>query len=291
MLTCGVYLGQRRRNCFIECLRVVVPILLVASVQPVLGEALHRRKAELRPLRVSYDTLQAIITRTSVLATNGSVSPKGISEKLNLRSGDIEVDLSGSLLRPASVRIPDKLDGFDYSFRAVDANISFISIRFRQYSRELEVEGLSAENTDAVFSAIKEYIEKASTPFGGAVVSQVRFMVLAIVLPTLAVFLFVDWWYSRCRRKLGKLVAVLGLFLLLLILPTDEMFAGFLALQQDPDWVVRFGPQIGLAGLLVSIVALIPLPWFNSAEASSVDPDQSVLKSSPRLVRKRKNQK
>jgi hypothetical protein len=127
---------------------------------------------------------------------------------------------------------------------------------FRDFGRSLTVSGNFPDQIDAVFSAMRDDIQRLSTPFGG---SGHRFLLgyfTLIILATALIVLTAIFFENRRKSILLPIFLVGLLFILFFVLPLGDMFAGFVAVSGDASFVVWYGPQISFWGFVIGAVAL-----------------------------------
>jgi hypothetical protein len=85
-----------------------------------------------------------------------------------------------------------------------------------------------------------------------------NYLLFLFTIPIGILLLFAGTGLSD-RILIGVALALFGIYGLTYALPVDEIFSGFHAVQGDASLGARYGPQIGLLGLVLSIVGLTPL--------------------------------
>ncbi len=195
--------------------------------------------------------------RTFLQKANGSGVP--LVDELQIRAGDHTIALSLAQV-DADKHLPRTAEAMTYSFNSGKPSpISSVYVDFSDYSRRLRIKGESPEQVDALFVSIRDEMLRHSLYLGGfgvkAAVHAVWF-----ILGVASLILFMLWWQVRQARLLISAaigVAVVGL---LAFLPIDDLFAGFLVVDGDPGFAIRYGPQVGVLGLLVGVITpFLPL--------------------------------
>jgi len=147
-----------------------------------------------------------------------------------------------------------------YSFRSEGTPISRIDMDLGDYSRDLRVEGSSAEQVDALVAAFDQQIEHSTTWFGGTTfriwVSEVM-AILGMVL-TIVGLLLVGAKRDSANWE-GAVFALLGLaaILLLLFAPWAQWLPGTAIYSGDPSFIKRQEPLFALVGAVVAIGAMV----------------------------------
>lgn len=246
--------------------KLTIYLLLVGTCTgPAFAQSNYSKTVELSPLRISYAELQAVLDKGASLmgAANGSLHLLQ-REEMRLQEGELRVNIWGHQLE-GDARLPKTLDRFDYTAWTGDAApVSHLSLSFSNYSRTLSVEGRGPDQVDAVFSALRDELSKLSTPIGGPFFSVVRVVLISTL--ALGLFFLVSWWIwmeTRSRIILGPTVLVVVLLIALIILPIGDLLSGFAVVRRDASFIVRYGADISLWGLILGILgtglSLIPL--------------------------------
>lgn len=235
-------------------------LLLCMCAHPAIAETNYSKTIDVPPLRISFEQLQNVLDKADSLmkAANGSTPIS--REEMELRKGELRVNMSGYRLDMGGAKLPNALDTFEYSAWTRDpAPISHLGLSFRDFGRTLSVEGQSPDQVDAVFSALRDELLTLST-FGG---NAFRFMLRFLGIPVLAVVLFllvVAWSEFRRRILFVPISLTVALIAGLVFLPIDDFLAGFSVVHGDAAFGVRYGPQISLWGLAVGVIALLMSP-------------------------------
>lgn len=271
--------------------------LLLVTVFYLLGtdcraeEADYSKSVNLPPLRISIAELQGVLNKAASLmaSANSEMTQESRSEEIvKLRAGDLRVTFPGHELIASRVRFPKTIDGFDYiNQNRLWAPVSRVEMAFSDYDRTLRVNGTSPEQVDAVFSALRDDLMKLSTPIGGSSI-KIWFGLAPFIIGILTFYLGIFWLKSRSRRQslpfLISAVCLLGL----VVLPLDHLLAGFLMVEGDGSFMVRYGPEISFWGLAIGVAA-IPLSYLLSAPLNATGQDKLPLtpRTSSRSKRRR----
>ncbi|MNY12008.1 hypothetical protein D3C86_1450680 [compost metagenome] len=180
-------------------------------------------------------------------------------EEVKLKAGKTEVVIGGRLILPSGARVPDQIDSFTYMFSssAEDAPVKRVYVDLRDYARTLTVEGSSPEQVDAVFITIREDINNLSSVVGGGAWTLLFGVPAYLLLVMLLVLSSLIWFLDRHPAALVLLIFTATALSLILILPMKELLAGFMATKGEPSFLVRYAPQIGFAGLALSVVPIL----------------------------------
>ena len=247
-------------NAAMSKFKTIFVLWLIASlVWPASAQTNYSKTTEFPALRISVSDLQDILAKVNslIMAANTSSKIQFLREEIEVRNGDLKIKISGHLLETTGVKIPKTVDVFEYDYSNRDGTaISNLNMRFGDYSRALTVSGNSPDQVDAVFSALRDHIQKLSTPFGGSghrsFLGFFIFALLAYALIGLIIF------YFQSRHKIILVsISLVGLLLVLLFtLPLGDMLAGFVAVSGDASFMVRYGPQMSFWGFVLGAVAL-----------------------------------
>jgi hypothetical protein len=244
--------------------------MLFAFAASTSAQTSYSKSAELPALRVSYSELQAILDKAAALVVSAnSKSAFEISrEQIEIRAGEIRMRISGHTLIEPKIRLPKSADRFTYVIDMRDrAPVTTLEMDFSGSTRSLAVHGSSAEQVDAVFAVLRDELVTMSSSVGGSVlVSFLRFILIS-VFASIAIVLFL-WWLERRRRQaLVMSLVALSLVVLLAVLPIHIVLAGFLAVDGDPSFLVRYGPEKSFLGLILGLAAF-PFSYWLSAPSS-----------------------
>ena len=253
-------------------------ILSLFSAEVLGDEPTYTKTTSLPPLRITYDELQSVLDKSSKLiaAANASLPTDDFSERSQLKHAESQIEIPGHQLRGSGVKLPQFATELRYTathYPRKSAPIATVSMIFYDNDRRLEVEGSSPEQVDAVFAALKGDFLNVSSPMGGSTFRFFSGYVLFVICSLVAVFSFLKWIGTKDHRAiLPTLFALLGIYLLF-ALPFEEFLAGFSVSEFDPSFASRYGPELALAGLILTIAA-IPLSyllpkWFEKRSESS----------------------
>ncbi len=157
------------RPVFLVHLTSTVLAVLLSSGYPVFAGTTYTKTTQLPPLRVSLAELQADLDKAASLlgGANGSVALW--REAITLRKGELKITIAGHRLDSGQAKIPDTVDSFEYTVSTWDPTpISSLTLRLADYERSLSIEGQSPEQVDAIFSALREDLSKASAYTSGS---------------------------------------------------------------------------------------------------------------------------
>jgi len=255
-------------------------VLLVICEHSALAETNYSKTAELPPLRTSFADLQPILDKSAslMIAANGP-TPIWL-EDIQLRKGNLRIKHTGRQLIPDGARIPNSIESVEYSARTRDsAPISRVALDFSDYKRTLSVEGQSPEHVDAIFSALRDDLIKLSTFVGGSGLKTFLGFPAIWLLVTILVWPAVAWFQTRRRILLLPVSICIALIAALLLLPLDDLLAGFIAVRGDASFLARFGPEISFWGLVVGAISipvtLVPLFYRGVPKSDVVAPNSA----------------
>jgi hypothetical protein len=274
---------------------VLALIILVISGQNTsrASQDIYTRSEEFPALRMRYSDLEVILSKASQLATEANrqvVTSSNFVENLTKDFGKEFVDKAGQefieqerqkILRrfpseeivistgseklslahhspTKSDRLPDEafaLD-YDYSFSFESAPVTRINILFRDFFRTLEVRGGSAEHVDAVMNTLKTDFLKHATSIGGYRFRSFAWLgvllVFSISFPLAITLINHKRWVGWIWLALSGSLVLGAIFL-----PFERWLPGFAVYRDDPSFLVRYGPEIGFAGLLLGVIGII----------------------------------
>ena len=238
-------------------MRILLILVLALAEGVALAQANYTKTVELPPLRVSFADLQAVLDKAEKLASSANLGAKARREEVVMKAGAVQVTIPGRVLSPPNAKVPDQLDSLTYTYTAVEpSSVTRMNVDFSDYRRTLTVEGPSPEQVDAIFSTMREDLVALSSPIGGSGIKIVlglpAYWMLLVILG-----LSGSMWYSnRGSKSLAIVLSTATVFLLLMLLPINDLLAGFLAIRGEPSFMVRYGPQISFIGLLFAVVGI-----------------------------------
>jgi hypothetical protein len=255
-------------------LQVILILCFLGFVSPILAQTTYSKSAELPAIHISTSDLQDLLQKAHSLlsAANASAKPKYVRETIKIGENNLSVDIGGHDLGVG--KIPKVFHSFEYSFDSDgNASVARINIRLGDYSRALTVSGTNPDQVDAIFSGLRDEMERSATSFGGSGlrlgVGMITFVILFIALFVLAIAYF----DGQKRDTLVPIVLILALLILLFVLPLNEMLTGFVAVSGDASFIVRYGPEISVAAFILGLLSfpftLIPLLKRGNAAADS----------------------
>jgi hypothetical protein len=247
---------------------IVLVAVAVTGAHLAIANINYSRTVELPPLQVSFENLQDILDKVSPLVNAANKDSSNWQEELELRKGEQRVKMSGHRLKPGGAQIPQSIDSFKYTGQVRDTGrnhketpITDVAISFYDYHRSVSVEGRSPEQVDAVISVLRDDLSKLSSPFGNIgrnfLTWPGRFLLLIFLSGVLLPIIWGFWVQTRRRILVVPAATCVVLLIALLVLPLDELFAGFSALRGETSLLVRYGPEIALYSLVLSLLGLV----------------------------------
>ena len=218
---------------------------------------------DLPPLRLAAGDLDTILLRAQSLITEAN-GPSGEQDsaresvKLGVRGHEIEIP---HFSLASSVAFPREVFRFSYTYSRPDKPISFVTLDFSDYSRQVSVTGDAADQVEALSNLVEKDLLHYSTAIGGARFRHVAGVWLTLTFLT-SLIVSAYWWNTRTYSALGMLVCSgLGLLLLLLV-PWHRYLAGFALYQSySPFFLIRHAALICFLSLVATLLG-IPLSYF-----------------------------
>lgn len=232
--------------------------VFLVFIWPAAAQTNYSKSTEFPALRVSISDLQAVLAKANSLISASNVSNKAPPwrEEIEVRNGELKIKVSGHQLEVVGAKLPKVIDTFEFNFSVRDGVIEGVGISFRDFSRTLTVSGNSPDQVDAVFSALRDDIQKLSTPFGGSQLKSVLGIILFTILGNALLYLTLSYFQEKQKIYLLPISIVVGLAVMLFVLPWSEMLAGFIAVSGDASFMVMYGAQISFWGFVVGLIAL-----------------------------------
>jgi ABC-type multidrug transport system fused ATPase/permease subunit len=241
-------------------MRYILILFMLVWSSSATSQAMYSKTTEFSALRVSHTAIQSVLDKAGSLASTANEGLKPEREEVILQANKLIISLSGRQLLGSPAKIPDQVDKLSYAYFAASRSpISQLELDFSGYRRSLTVRGSSADQVDALFALLSADITALSHPIGGgALQTIISFVSMSVLLP-LCVIASWNWYVVRSRRY-GIVPIVLTLIIILVqILPFDQFLAGFLAVRGDPSMFVRYGAEITIFSITISILGLLPM--------------------------------
>lgn len=246
-----------------------IVVFLVVLWSPVLADGPnYSRTTELPPMRITYEQLQSILdTSVALMASaNASAEIGSFETQMKLEYDGAEVTIAGHQLRVANARLPDLATTFTYTATVSPRDempVSTISLSFRDYDRELTVEGRSPEQVGAIFESLKSDFVDYSSFFGGTSFRNLAGSVIFFLLVVPLIGLSGEVIFGRQLRLILPLLFCAVFLIVFLNVPFDQFLAGFSVSQDDPSFAKRYGAELTILSIVISL-AVIPLSYFLS---------------------------
>jgi hypothetical protein len=228
-------------------------------------EPTYTKSASLPPIRITYLEMQSVLDKLALLmsSANASYATRPFTEKLRLKHGEVQVEISGHQLQGSKAKLPKVTTELVYTASAYSPDtvpIATVSLLFYDYDRKLTVEGRSPEQVDAMFASIKSDFLALSSPFGGSLFRNLSGNLVFIVCLNVALVGSLHWISTRQTSAVLPVAFALLSLGLLFFLPFEALFAGFSLSEFDPSFASRYGPEISFLGLVLGLVG-IPLSY------------------------------
>ena len=259
-----------------QLMRYLVIAVLMALSQYAEAQTNYTRSIEIPALRITFSEMQSILDKASKLATSANAGGKGEAlvksyrETLKVRSGTTLITMDGRDLSPSGAKVPDKLDLLTYLYvGGSDSPIGAVSIDLNDSTRLLTVSGQSPEQVDAIVAAVREDVTQLSSSLGG------RGIVLLLGVPGWIFMAFIvagaasAWAQKRTPLSRAVLWFTCMCLLLMLLMPTSEIFSGFIVSRLDPSITARYSTAITIIGLLTSLLPVLAPSWLFRGKPSS----------------------
>jgi len=251
-------------------------LLLIVFVFPANAQTTYAKKIELPPLRMSLNQLQAILGKGVTLMKAANGTSLMVRDEMELGRRELKIKIAGNQLVTDRARIPDPFDAFEYTGATRDpAPIGRLELSFRDYSRTLSVEGESPDQVDALFAALRGELLPLSTTFGGSTFRNLISYTTYVILGSILLTLVIVWTFTRLHILLLPIVLIILIISAAILLPLDDIFAGFLVVRGEASFIVRYEAEITfasfiIAALMIPISLILILPRrASSAQAAS----------------------
>ena len=189
-------------------------------------------------------------------------------ETLTLGTGPNEIQISGHGF-PSNARVPKAAYALSYSYSWAEAPVSKLELDLRDYGRRLSVSGTAVDQVEAISAALERDLSQYSA-IGGDTVRLFATLIIFLILLAGVLVGGAVCVLERQWRYVGiPIVCLIGLGLLFL-LPLKDALAGFAMYQGEASWIVRYAPQIGFVGLIITIVLSFLIPMFFTSHRAAL---------------------
>lgn len=232
-------------------------LISVLALPDSLAEITYEHSEEYPPLQLSYEDLRLVLgkARRLIQVANVASSSDNVDESLALegKGRAIEInDLAKDVLPAGS---PKAFHKIRYHFRQSKAPISSVLLLFRDYKRDVYIEGTSSEQIDALAALLSRELGRFGS-VGGHDQRLIPMLVLLMVGATFVAASLILDFLSNKTRLLMALVGVV-IFLIVTLCPWIDWMPGVAVFQGEASWLIRYGPQMGFFGLVLTIVGLV----------------------------------
>jgi hypothetical protein len=215
---------------------------------------------DLPALKMGATDLDAILLKTHSLidAANGPKDSGRETVKVNISGQDIEIP---HLSLASSVAFPNEVFGFSYMYNQADKPISSVTIDLGDSLRRVSVAGESPEKIEGLSKLLEKDFHRYSTAAGGVKFRRVAGICLSMLFLTSLMISSAYCWNTRNYRALGMpICSAIGLLLVLLV-PWNRFFPGFVLYQRySPFFLIKHAPQIFLLCIVAALFG-IPLSY------------------------------
>lgn len=232
---------------------------------------LYERQRDISPMRISATQLDIALEKAATLSRRALDSdaahvtlPFRVVEKLSIRSGGQTFTVEGHATSLLGAALPEKIDEIVFMYfveteiGGKQFSVQNVSIRFGSFVRTVKVSGADRHQVDAISLSIAEHFEAISSTVGGYFFEGLMEMALlfsVIVLALIFVGAVKSGSISQRKFLVGFAVFTTTVVIFYFLLNAGA-FSGFLVYQANPDLLVRFGPEIGFIGLILSVLSL-----------------------------------
>ncbi len=216
--------------------------------------ATHSRTASFSTIRASHSEIFAAVERVRAFVhrANSDQDQGYASESLLLSGGGSELKLDRGFSQEDLSGGPRPASRIWYEYSNLSSPISQVDIDLGDYSREIEVEGTSQEQVDALLAMLTNDVDRLESGFGGF---GHRFAGGTVLLLVGAVLAGIASTPNPLKGMARWLVFVLGIAfqISIWVLPWVMWFPGTLVLPESTPFLERNGPFISLLGLLLTL--------------------------------------
>ena len=187
---------------------------------------------------------------------------------MTLGTAPDEIQISGHGF-PSNARVPKAAYALSYSYSWAEAPVSKLELDLRDYGRRLSVSGTAVDQVEAISAALERDLSQYSA-IGGDTVRLFATLIIFLILLAGVLVGGAVCVLERQWRYVGiPIVCLIGLGLLFL-LPLKDALAGFAMYQGEASWIVRYAPQIGFVGLIITIVLSFLIPMFFTSHRAAL---------------------
>jgi hypothetical protein len=176
-------------------------------------------------LKLGATDLDAILLETHALidAANGPEDSGWETVKVSIDGQNIEIP---HLSLASSVAFPNEVFGFSYIYQQADKPISSVTIDLGDSLPRVSVSGESADKVDALSKLLEKDFRRYATAAGGLKFRRVVGVCLSMFFLTSLMIGSAYYWNTRNYRALGMPICSAVGFLLLLLVPWNELLPG-----------------------------------------------------------------
>jgi hypothetical protein len=244
---------------------VVFSIWACLAATSLLNGAQLSETRDLPPLKLTASELDPILSKIHLFVneSNGRADAGSARESVRLVVRGHEIEIPHFSLA-SSVAFPNEIFGFGYTYSEHDKAVSSVTIELGDSSRRVSVSGESADKVRALSNLLDNELRPHSTPIGGTKFRRVVGVCLSMLFLISLMLSSVYCWKTRNSRAFGMpICSALG-FLLLILLPWNQLLPSFVLYQRYSSFfLIRHASQISVLAL-VAILAGIPLSYFLS---------------------------
>jgi hypothetical protein len=221
----------------------------------------YTRTRDLPALKMSFTDMQFVLDKAAHLLADANREAKESSphENLTLGTGPEEIKIEDHNF-PAKARLPKAAYAVSYLYLCNNAPVSTLQLTLGEYTRRLGVSGTAVDQVEAISAALERDLSQYSA-IGGPLLRDFVRVFLPVILFLIFIYTAAYCIFERRWRNLGMPIFSLIGIALILALPLKDLLAGFAMYQGEASSLVRYGPQIGFASLILAIAA-IPLSFF-----------------------------
>src|SRR5437667_7888210 len=269
--------------------RILLLLFLLASSNLSAAEPQpqYTRTRQLPALRMTFADMQVILDKAAHLMADANkeaakkaneakegnglqdlflFSQRSPRETLTVGTGPDEIQIAGHTFS-GNAHISKAAYALSYSYSWAEAPVSKLELDLRDYARHLSVTGTAVDQVQAISAALEGDLSEHSA-IGG---DNVRLNLVGATVIVLLMSLTFGAAYCFLEKKwrfLGIPIFSLVGLILLFMLPLKDVFAGFALYEGEASWIVRYAPQIGFVGLIITIVLSLIIPWWYGTQSA-----------------------
>jgi len=233
-------------------------VFTTIASQPASAQTVFTKTATFSALRLSYEDLSDLLTKTHRLINAANASTEcsqsgSVTVEGELSSLEVEGDFSVERFANS----PATAYSVFYMYTCRDAPVSEVRLYFVDSIRKITVSGSDRGQVEALSAMLSENLRQHETRLGGFRFRQWAGLVLLVIGYLMT---FGSWGIRSPTRWLvfiGGLLFMTSTWLF----PWDKWLPGTVVLNRDAEFLIKYGPQISFVGAMATLLGILMSAW------------------------------